>query len=256
MRRLCVAGNWKMNTLLQAGVELAAAVAEGARPHVASVDVIVCPPYPYLSAVASKVRGSGVTVGAQNVSASAPGAFTGEVAVNMLLDVGCSAVIVGHSERRALLRETDDEISKKAQAAIAAGLKVILCVGEVLADRQSGKTESVLDTQMTGSLAGIDAAALEHVIIAYEPVWAIGTGVTATNEQAQETHAYLRKWLSNRYNPEIAARTRLLYGGSVKASNAAGLMALPDVDGTLVGGASLKAADFLPIVEAAAAARK
>jgi triosephosphate isomerase len=256
MRRLFVAGNWKMNTLRESGDTLAAAVAAEAKSATSTVDVAVCPPFPYLLAVGAKLAGSGVTLGAQNASSEAPGAFTGEVAVVMLRDVGCTWVILGHSERRQIMGETDALIARKVAAVLAGGLKPILCVGEVLAEREANRTESVLETQMSGSLAGIDAEGMANLVIAYEPVWAIGTGVTATNEQAQSAHAYLRKWLATRYNSQIAAATRILYGGSVKGANAAGLMSQPDVDGALVGGASLKAADFLPIVQAAVAVSK
>lgn len=256
MRRLFVAGNWKMNTTRQAGVELAAAVAAACPKGQSSVDVAVCPPFPYLEAVGKAISGSAVELGAQNCSNEKPGAFTGETAVEMLLDVGCHWVILGHSERRQLMGETDAQISAKARTALAKGLPVILCVGELLEQRQAGKTEAVLDSQMAGSLEGIDATALSKVVIAYEPVWAIGTGVTATTEQAEAAHHHLRKWLASRYNQQTAESTRILYGGSVKPDNAGALLSQPNVDGALVGGASLKAADFLAIIKAAGAVRK
>jgi triosephosphate isomerase len=251
MRRKFVAGNWKMNTLAQSAGELASALAQALPGKLPQVEVAVCPPFPYLAAVGAAIAGSGVELGAQNASHEKPGAFTGEVAIEMLRDLGCAWVILGHSERRLIMGESNELISKKTLAAIAGGLPVILCVGETLAQRQANQTESVLDSQMEGSLAGVDAAALEKVVIAYEPVWAIGTGVTATTEQAQSAHAHLRTWLKSRYNPELAQATRILYGGSVKPDNAASLLGQPDVDGALVGGASLKAADFLAIVRAA-----
>jgi len=251
MRRLFVAGNWKMNTLGQSAVELAGALARAVPAALPAVEVAVCPPFPYLAAVATAIAGSGVELGAQNVWHEKPGAYTGEVAVEMLLDLGCRWVILGHSERRQILGETDELISKKTLAALAKGLPVILCVGETLSQRQSGETERVLDSQMQGSLAGVAPQAFGQIVIAYEPVWAIGTGVTATTEQAESAHLHLRKWLHSRYNPDIAAATRILYGGSVKAQNALSLLEQPDVDGALVGGASLKADDFLPIVKAA-----
>ena len=251
MRRLFVAGNWKMNTTRQVGVELAKGLAAALGSGDLGVDVAVCPPFPYLEAVKSAVAGSAITVGAQNCYFEKPGAFTGEVAAPMLVDIGCTWVILGHSERRAILGETDAVIAKKTAAALAAGLKVILCVGEQLSERQSNQTEAVLNTQMTGSLAGISAEQMANIVIAYEPVWAIGTGVTATNEQAQAAHAYLRGWLATHYNLQVAAAMRIQYGGSVKASNAEGLLSQPDVDGALVGGASLKVDDFAPIVQAA-----
>lgn len=256
MRRLFVAGNWKMNTTRQSGTALASAVAKGVPAEHPAVEVAVCPPFPYLAAIKEAIAGSGVALGAQNVYHEKPGAFTGEIAVEMLLDVGCTWVILGHSERRQILGETDELISRKTVAAIAKGLKVILCVGETLDQRQANKTEEVLNTQMTDSLAATDAAAMAQLVIAYEPVWAIGTGVTATTEQAESAHRYLRSWLANRYNSGVAETTRILYGGSVKAQNAASLMEQPNVDGALVGGASLKSEDFLPIVRAAEATRK
>ncbi len=251
MRRLFVAGNWKMNTLGQSAVELAGALAKAVPTRLPAVDVAICPPFPYLAGVASAISGSGVELGAQNVWHAKPGAYTGEVAVEMLVDVGCRWVILGHSERRHILGETDEIISKKTLAALARGLSVILCVGETLDQRNAGDTERVLDSQMQGSLAGVATQAFGQIVIAYEPVWAIGTGVTATTEQAQSAHLHLRQWLGSRYNPDIAAATRILYGGSVKAQNAQSLLEQPDVDGALVGGASLKLDDFLPIVRAA-----
>lgn len=256
MRRLFVAGNWKMNTLAKSAVDLASAMAKAVPADIPEVEVAVCPPFPYLASVARAIAGSGVGLGAQNAYFEKPGAFTGEVSVEMLLDLGCNWVILGHSERRQILGETDALISKKTAAAVQKGLNVILCVGELLAQRQAGETEAVLDSQMQGSLDGIDAAAMSRIVIAYEPVWAIGTGLTATTEQAELAHRHLRTWLEKRYNPEVAASTRILYGGSVKASNAQSLMEQPNVDGALVGGASLKVEDFLPIVQGAQAVRK
>jgi triosephosphate isomerase len=251
MRRLFVAGNWKMNTTLESGRALAAGLAQAIPSELARVDVAICPPFPYLTVVGSAVAGSGVQLGAQTASHQSLGAFTGEVAVEMLKDVGCRWVILGHSERRQFQSESDELISRKARKVLDTGLRVILCVGESLVQRQSGQTESVLDGQMAGSLAGIAETDLDRMVIAYEPVWAIGTGVTATTEQAQSAHRHLRTWLGKRYNPSAADGLRILYGGSVKASNAAALLAQPDVDGALVGGASLKIDDFLPIVRAA-----
>ncbi|MBI3866727.1 MAG: triose-phosphate isomerase [Planctomycetia bacterium] len=256
MRRKFVAGNWKMNTLSRSAVELASALAKAVPARLPAVDVAVCPPFPYLSAVGAAITGSGVVLGAQNVWHEKPGAFTGEVAVEMLLDVGCRWVILGHSERRQVLKETDELISRKVLASLANGLPVILCVGETLDQRKAGQTESVLDGQMQGSLAGVDVQGIGQVVVAYEPVWAIGTGMTASTEQAESAHLHLRRWLEIRYNPGVAAATRILYGGSVKAQNAQSLLEQPDVDGALVGGASLKVDDFLPIIRAAETARK
>lgn len=251
MRRLFVAGNWKMNTNRRSAVELAAGLAAAVPAAGLSADVAVCPPFPYLEAVGAAIAGSGVTLGAQNCYFEKPGAFTGEVAADMLLDMGCHWVILGHSERRHILGETDELICQKVGAAVQQGLSAILCVGELKSERLEGKTEAVLDAQMNGSLRGIDAAAMQRIVIAYEPVWAIGTGLTATTEQAELAHAHLRRWLTSRYNSEVAEAVRILYGGSVKAQNAAALMSQPNVDGALVGGASLKIDDFLPIVREA-----
>jgi triosephosphate isomerase (TIM) len=256
MRRRFVAGNWKMNTLTQSAISLAGGLARAVPAPLPGVQVAVCPPFPYLSVVRQAITGSGVELGAQNAWHEKAGAFTGEVAVEMLLDGGCQWVILGHSERRQLMGETDELISQKARAVAAAGLAVILCVGETLEQRQAGQTEAVLDAQLAGSLAGIDSAAFAKFVVAYEPVWAIGTGVTATTEQAESAHAHLRRQLESRYNQAVAAGARILYGGSVKAQNAASLLEQPNVDGALVGGASLKLDDFLPIVRAAEAARK
>lgn len=256
MRRLFVAGNWKMNTTLESGRALAAGLASAIPAEPANVEVAVCPPFPYLTAVGDVIEGSGVQLGAQTASHESPGAFTGEVAVEMLKDVGCRWVILGHSERRQFQLESDELISRKARKVLDGGLRVILCVGELLSQRQAGQTENVLDNQMAGSLAGISESDLDRMGVAYEPVWAIGTGVTATTEQAESAHRHLRTWLSKRYNPAAADRMRILYGGSVKSSNAAALLGQPDVDGALVGGASLKMDDFLPIIRAAEAITK
>ena len=256
MRRFLVAGNWKMNTTLKSGRELATAVRNAVPADRPQVEVLVCPPFPYLIPVGEIVNGSGVALGAQNASDQKPGAFTGEVAVGMLLDAGCKYVILGHSERRQFFGDTDAIVNKKLKTAVAGGLDVILCVGESKQERDENRTESVLDTQMSGSLAGVDAATLAKVVIAYEPVWAIGTGVTATPDQAESAHRYLRNWLASRYNSATAETVRILYGGSVKPDNARELLSLPNVDGALVGGASLKAEQFVPILEAAAAVKK
>jgi len=253
MRRQFVAGNWKMNTTLASARQLAGELAREIPQELPNVEVAVCPPFPYLTAVQEVIAGTGLQLGGQNAYFEAPGAFTGEVAVEMLLDVGCRYVILGHSERRHLLGETDEIINRKVRAALQKNLDVILCVGELLEERNAGRTEAVLDSQMKGSLAGVDAASLARVVIAYEPVWAIGTGVTATPEQAESAHLYLRKWVASQYNSEIADNLRILYGGSVKPDNAQSLLQQPNVDGALVGGASLKAEQFLPIVRAAEA---
>ena len=251
MRRFLIAGNWKMNTTHQAGVTLAGELAAVAPQVEAGVEVLVCPPFPYLLPVGEKLAGSAVQLGAQDVYFEAPGAFTGEVAVEMLRDCGCRYVILGHSERRHVMGETDAVINRKVRAAIAGGISTVLCVGELLSERQSGQTEEVLDRQMEGGLASVTEAEAVSLVIAYEPVWAIGTGVTATPEQAESAHEHLRKWLARRYTPAFAEKVRILYGGSVKADNAETLLGQPNVDGALVGGASLKSSTFVPIIEAA-----
>lgn len=249
-RRLVIAGNWKMNTTSATARELAAGVAAGLPAGHETLEVVVAPPFPYLSAVREVLSETPVRWGAQNVWHEPPGAYTGEVAVEMLTDLGCTHVILGHSERRHVLGETDDLINRKIKAALAGGLTVIFCVGELLAEREKGETEAVLDAQLQGGLDGIRAAEMARVIVAYEPVWAIGTGKTATPEQAQAAHNHLRNRLGERYNTETADSVRILYGGSVKPDNAATLLQCPDIDGALVGGASLKAESFLAIVAA------
>lgn len=251
MRRLFVAGNWKMNLLGDSARQLAEGVAAAVPGEGAVIDVLVCPPFVYLSAVGDTVSKSGTLLGAQNVYHEDPGAFTGEISTDMLADVGCSWVILGHSERRHVLGESDDLINKKVAKTLSSGLKAMLCVGEQLSEREESRTEAVLDSQLAGSLANVSAEEMANVAIAYEPVWAIGTGVTATKEQAESAHAHIRNWLSGRYNPEVAEQTRILYGGSVKPGNAAELMSQENIDGVLVGGASLKVDQFVPIIEAA-----
>lgn len=247
MRKKLIAGNWKMNLDRAGATQLAQAVASRAKdyPH---VEVAVCPPFVYLECVSKIVAGTAVGLGAQNMYHEAKGAFTGEISAAMLLDSGCQWVILGHSERRDLLRETNEEINRKLHAALAAWLKPIVCVGEHLEEREAGRTEEVVRTQFEGSFAGLDTEQMKRVVIAYEPVWAIGTGKVATPEEAQAVHADLRKLIEVRYNAETAASVRIQYGGSVKPSNAAELMRQPDIDGALVGGASLVADDFLGIV--------
>ncbi|MCH8829414.1 MAG: triose-phosphate isomerase [Planctomycetes bacterium] len=250
MRRPFVAGNWKMNTIGESARALARAIA--AHGSEEGVDVLVAPPFPYLAAVSACLSSSGVLLAAQNMSQEPCGAFTGEIAVEMLRDVGCDYVILGHSERRHIMGETDDLISRKVRAALAAGLKVIFCVGEQLSEREAGQMEAVLDRQIQRGLETVDDSAIGNLVIAYEPVWAIGTGVTASPEQAESAHSHLRNRLSERYNSQVAEQTRLLYGGSVKPDNAFELLSQPNVDGALVGGASLNAEAFLAIIDAAA----
>ncbi len=248
-RRRIIAGNWKMNMRLDTATALAKGVAEsvGENPE---VDVVLCPPSIYLSAVGTAVEGTPVGLGAQNLYAAQDGAFTGEVNAAMLTDVGCGYVILGHSERRALLGETDQQISEKLHSALAGNLTPIVCVGETLEDRESGQTEQVVETQVRGSLAGLDAGQAASIVLASEPVWAIGTGNTATPEQAEEVHAFIRKLLGEIFSAEIAGQIRIQYGGSVKPNNATELLGQPNIDGALVGGASLKVEDFAGIIHA------
>lgn len=251
MRPRIVAGNWKMNTLRDSARALAAAVAAGTTA-VAGVEVILCPPFPYLTTVADAVAGSRVQLGGQDCHSEASGAYTGEVSPAMLADVGCKYALIGHSERRHTLGESDAFINFKAHAALDAGLHVILCVGETLEERKAKRMERVFERQVAAALAGLSAASLGRLVIAFEPVWAIGTGETATPEQAQMAHAFIRGRIAALKGDAVAAALPLLYGGSVKADNAAELFSQPDVDGGLIGGASLKAADFVAIVKAAA----
>jgi triosephosphate isomerase len=251
MRKPFIAGNWKMNTDSAGGVALAKALASRLEDAAAEkATVAVCPPFVYLDSVIKALSSSNIAVGAQNVYFEANGAFTGEISTAMLKDIGCTYVIIGHSERRHVLGESNEVINKKIHAAINAGLLPIFCVGELLAERESNKTADVVTEQIKKGLAGISAEKLSAVTIAYEPVWAIGTGKTASKEQAQEVHALIRGLIAKMYNKEAAENVRIQYGGSVKPSNAKELMAEPDIDGLLVGGASLKADDFVSIVEA------
>jgi len=249
-RTKLVAGNWKMNTTRAEATALAAAVAKGVGTR-ATAAVAVFPPYPWLAAVADAVAGSAVAVGGQNVHPQKSGAFTGEVSATMLLEAGCKYALVGHSERRHGLGETDGFLNEKAKAALAAGLRVVFCVGELLAEREAEQTDAVLDRQITLGLKDLPAGKLANLVVAYEPVWAIGTGKVASPEQAQAAHAFIRAKVAALLGENVAAALPILYGGSVTAESAAGLFSQPDVDGGLVGGASLKADVFLKIVEAA-----
>jgi triosephosphate isomerase (TIM) len=246
-RTPCIAANWKMHKT----VAEAAAFVDALLPRIAATrhDVVLCPPYLALSEVVERSRGSAVRVAAQNMHEEDSGAFTGEVSAPMLGEVGVDAVILGHSERRQHFGESDEALARKAPAALAAGLEPILCVGESEEARDAGQTEAVLERQLQADLAAVEATDLARVVIAYEPIWAIGTGRTATPEQAQQACACIRDVLRERGDAADAAR--ILYGGSVKPANAAELMALPDVDGALVGGASLDPEEFATIVEAA-----
>jgi triosephosphate isomerase (TIM) len=248
-RQKFVAGNWKMYTTRAAARDLAAAVARQA--PAAGVRVAVCPPFPWLTDIAEVLKGSPVGLGAQNCYPEQEGPFTGEVSPLMLKDAGCRYVILGHSERRHDPGETDDLINRKVKLALATGLEVIFCVGELLNERDAGQTFAVLDRQLTAGMRGVEAGQLPRLVVGYEPVWAIGTGRTATPAQAQEAHAFLRRRFGELFGPATADALVIQYGGSVKPDNAADLMRQPDVDGALVGGASLKADSFLSIVQAA-----
>jgi len=250
MRRPFIAGNWKMNLNRAAAVDLAQGIVKRA-DKIEGVDMAVCPPSCYLDAVGRAVAGSKVALGAQNMYHEKDGAFTGELSAAMLLDLGCTYVILGHSERRHILGETDAAINKKVHAALSAGLIPIVCVGELLSEREAGQTLTVIRRQFDGSLAGLSPEQLATIVIAYEPVWAIGTGKVATPQQAEEVHLALRKIVAERYNGSVAEAVRMQYGGSVKPENAAVLLKQPDIDGALVGGASLKVDQFLGIVAGA-----
>jgi triosephosphate isomerase len=233
----------------------AQALAEGiaATELPAGVDVAVCPPYVYLEAVAASIQRTTVGLGAQNMYFEGNGAFTGEISAAMLVDIGCKYVILGHSERRNILGECNTQVNKKTLAALAAGLIPIVCVGELLEQREAGQTHAVIQEQFDGSFAGLTTAQMSQVVIAYEPVWAIGTGKVATPQQAQEVHADIRHMLEKRFDKQTAEAVRIQYGGSVKPDNAAELLRQPDIDGALVGGAALKVDSFMGIIRGAVA---
>jgi len=247
VRTPLIAGNWKLFKTLTEATDLV----DGLKPlvqDVRGVEVVVAPVFTAISAVAAAVVGSRIKVAAQNCYWEEEGAFTGEVSPKLLKDAGCSYVIIGHSERRQYFSETNETVNRKVKAAIAAGLTVLLCVGETLAERDAGETFAVVEAQVRGGLQGVPSFDLQQVVIAYEPVWAIGTGKTASDEQAQEVHAFIRAEVAKLYSQADADGIRILYGGSVKPENVKGLMAQPDIDGALVGGASLKPDSFAAIV--------
>ena len=250
-RKLFIAGNWKMNLSASQCTALAGEIAAKI-PADSGVEVALCPPFVYLAAVRKTLQGSAIVIGAQDVYWESNGAFTGQISAAMLVDVGCEYVIIGHSERRHTIIPCEDDrvINRKVLAALAAGLKVILCIGETLNQRSQGHTQSVLNEQLTAGLAKLNPGLAEKLVIAYEPVWAIGTGQTATTEQAQQAQAFVRARLGQLLGAAAAETIRIQYGGSVKPANAADLLVQPDVDGALVGGASLKADDFLEIIRA------
>ena len=247
MRKVIIAGNWKMNKTVAESAELAGTI-KAALVGLRNIEVVLCPPYTSLSAVQTALSGSSIGLGGQDVFWEKEGAFTGEVSSAMLTSVGCAYVIIGHSERRALFHETNETVNKKVMAALKAGLTPIVCVGETLKERQSGKTFAVIKDHIENSLKGLTDDQILKTVIAYEPVWAIGTGINATPEQAEESHRYIRELLTALHNKEVAESVRIQYGGSVNPGNIESLIREKDVDGALVGGASLKADSFIDIV--------
>ena len=250
MRKKIIAGNWKMNVLPSETAALVKAIAEATKDYT-NVDIVCCTPAIDVPAAVAACAGTAVQPGAENAHWEPSGAYTGEISTGMLVDAGAKYVIIGHSERRQYFGETDETVNKRATAVIKAGLTAIVCVGETLAERDAGKVEEVIVRQMKEGLKGLSAAEAEKLVIAYEPVWAIGTGKTATPEQAQEVHALIRATLAKLVGAETAETVRIQYGGSMKPGNAAELLAKKDIDGGLIGGAALKAADFAGIVAAA-----
>lgn len=251
MRRKVIAGNWKMNKTVAEALALVMKLQERLSDLGDGVEVVIAPPFTALSPVGKVLEGSGLRLGAQNCHWEASGALTGEVSAGMLKEVGCAYVILGHSERRQLFGETDAVVNRRVRAALGAGLRPIVCVGETLAEREGGKTLEVVARQLRGTLLGLTEEDMAHVVVAYEPVWAIGTGKNATSAQAQEVHAHIREQLRQLLGRSVAEVVRIQYGGSVKPENARELLFQQDVDGALVGGASLKAEDFAAIVLAA-----
>ena len=248
-RKLIIAGNWKMNKTVAEALDLVNGL-KLELGQVKDVDIVVCPPFTALCEVSTAILSArNLALGAQNMSEHKPGAYTGEIAAQMLKEFSVRYVILGHSERRTYQNESDELISKKAQAAHAAALKPIVCVGETLTEREAGRMEKVLETQVAGSLAGLTKDQMVETVIAYEPVWAIGTGKTATAQQAQDAHAFIRAQLVKLFDEAVARKVRIQYGGSVKPANARELMSLPDVDGALVGGAALEVRSFADIVK-------
>lgn len=246
-----VGGNWKMNTDARSGSELASSLASGLA-GTAGVDVAIFPPFVYLREIGSGLATSDILLGAQDVYDQPDGAFTGEISIDMLNDCGVRSVLTGHSERRHVIGESDTIVNRKTRAVLDAGLQCVLCIGETLDQRESGKTDAINEHQTRAGLEGVSKEQLASVVIAYEPVWAIGTGKTATPRDAQDAHANIRELIANMYDQEAADAIRIIYGGSMKPGNAEELMSMADIDGGLVGGASLKAEDFLSIIRAGA----
>lgn len=247
MRRKIVAGNWKMNTTVAEGVELASALVEKIAQVPQDVNLIIAPPFTHLVPVGEKIKGTPIALSAQNCADKEKGAYTGEVSAKMLKSAGCAYTILGHSERRQYYGETSAKLVEKINLALAEGVCPIYCVGEMLEERNAGNHFAVVKAQLEEVLFGLTAEQMAHIVVAYEPVWAIGTGVTATSEQAQEIHAFIRKTLAEKFGKELADEISILYGGSCKPSNAKELFACPDIDGGLIGGAALKADDFIAI---------
>ncbi len=248
MRTPIIAGNWKLNKTVSEAVALTSELKKLV-VGTEGVEIVVAPPFTALEAVSNSINDSNILLAAQDVYWEDSGAYTGEVSAPMLIDVGCEYVIIGHSERRQYFGETNDTVNQKVKSALSHNLKPIICVGELLEEREAGRTENIIKDHVAGGTAGLTGEALLSCVIAYEPVWAIGTGKTATPEQAQEVHHFVRNLLSESFSDGVASQVRIQYGGSVKPENAAELMAQPDVDGALVGGASLQAESFAQIVE-------
>ncbi len=247
MRKRIIAGNWKMNTTLDEAKKLASEIVELVK-NVDDVEIVICPPYTNLYVVYEIIKDSNVKLGAQDLHWEDKGAFTGKISADMLLSVGVKYVIIGHSEQRTYFCETDETVNKKVKQALKKGLKPIVCVGETLEQRENGETKEVVKKQVVGAFEGVSKEDILKSVIAYEPVWAIGTGKTATPEQAQEVHAFIRELLKELYDEEVAQSVRIQYGGSMKPNNAKALLEQPDIDGGLIGGASLKAKDFYGII--------
>ena len=250
MRHKIVAGNWKMNKNLQEGVELAKELNTILAADKPNCDVVICTPFIHLASIAQVLDQNVIGLGAENCADKASGAYTGEVSAEMVKSTGAQYVILGHSERREYYHETPEILKEKVLLAQANGLKVIFCIGESLAEREANKQNEVVKAELEGSVFNLSAEDFSKIIIAYEPIWAIGTGKTATSDQAEEIHAYIRSVIADKYGKEVAENISILYGGSCKASNAPELFAKPDIDGGLIGGASLKAADFKGIIDA------
>ncbi|HPN36854.1 MAG TPA: triose-phosphate isomerase [Melioribacteraceae bacterium] len=251
MRKKIVAGNWKMFNNLNQSITLISEIKQELANIDTNCEVVICPPFTSLETASTLTKDSPIAIGSQNMYFEESGAYTGEISADMLLSVGCEYVILGHSERRTIFKETDELINKKVKKAIAKGLKPIFCIGETLQEREENRTEKVIEVQVKAGLNSVTAEEFKNVVIAYEPVWAIGTGKTATPDQAQEVHKFIRNLLVELYGNDIANNTVIQYGGSVKPENAKELLAQADIDGALVGGACLKAVSFIDIIKAA-----